>query len=100
MGAVVDRELLMESVQRALIVINGDGIELMNDVFAIFTIGGNPDDATWLLVGSGHPLLPFLVLFRREQNVGSLSRRRLEFDVADEGTIAHEQLGSNAPSDF
>jgi hypothetical protein len=99
MGAVVNRELLMESVQRALIVIDGDGVELMNDVFAFFTIGGNPDDATWLCVGGGHTLLPSCIA-GREQNVGSLSRRRLELDVADEDTIAHERLGSDALSVF
>jgi hypothetical protein len=50
-------------------------------------------------VGGGHTLLPSCVA-RREQNVGSLSRRRLELGVADEGTIAHERLVSDALSVF
>ena len=80
--AVIDRELFVESVQGTLIIVDGDSVQFMNDVIAIFTISGNPDDATWLCVGGGHAYsVPVFV--RREQNVGSLSRRRLMRDVAD-----------------
>lgn len=54
MGAVIDRELFVESVQGTLIIVNSDGVQFMNDVIAICTIGGDPDDATYLCVGSGH----------------------------------------------
>jgi hypothetical protein len=44
-AVLVQGELLMERVQRALVIIDGDGVQLVDWVPAI-PVGGNSDDAT------------------------------------------------------
>jgi hypothetical protein len=41
-GAAINRELFVESVQGTLIIVDGDSVQFMNDVIAIFTISGTP----------------------------------------------------------